>query len=196
MPYSLSLFDDIAASLIKGIKVDFCLDIGAGAGKYGKLVRQYHPKSHLIAVEIESEYIEQFGLASIYDEVKCVSADSLIDPSSELAFDLVVFGDCLEHMRKSLGVDLINFFMYRTKYMLAIFPEGLIQGCWQGHLSEAHISVWSNSDFTPFDHVFIQRIRTDLVVINGYLLKRVEPTVQELLAEHLLCKKGGEWKKT
>ena len=168
--------------------VSDCIDIGAGAGKYEKLVRQHYPKSRIIGIEIEEDYIAQFGLTSIYDEVKCVSAETLIDPSSEQSFDLVIFGDCLEHMRKSIGIDLVNYFIYRTKYMLALFPEGLIQGSWRGHSSEAHISVWSQNDFAVFDHIFFQRNRYDLVAVNGYLLKRVELTVQELLAEYIRTK--------
>jgi hypothetical protein len=185
VPYSLSLFDDVSCDFIKHIRIDSCLDVGTGAGKYGKLVRQYHPDARISGVEIDPEYIDQFHLTDIYDDVRCADADGLIDANSEDTFDLVILGDCLEHMRKTRGIDLINFLIYRTNYMLAVYPDHLVQGPWKGHQFESHISVWSNADFAPFEACSLQRVPMSFVAINGFLLRRSDPTVREILSAHL-----------
>jgi len=169
MPFSSSEFDDLSAALIRSIEIARVLDIGAGAGKYGKLVRALHPAARLTGVEIEPDYVPRFGLASIYDEVLCVPALELIDRCIEDVFDLVVIGDCLEHMRKSHGIDLLNFLVYRTRYLLAVFPDKYLQNSWEGYKAEAHISVWTPFDFQGFEHHLCRRGDMTAVVIYGYL---------------------------
>lgn len=184
MPYSLPFFDDVVNYLIKHIMVETCLDIGAGAGKYGKMVRQFHPGSRLTAIEIDPTYIEQFNLKDIYDNVLCQDATQLIEVLTE-NYDLVILGDCLEHLRKSQGIDLLSYLLYHSRYLLIIYPEGLIQGSWQGHPQEAHISAWFPSDFINYDHLLMKRMHTVLVAVNGFLLRRVDLSVQEVLSLYI-----------
>jgi trans-aconitate methyltransferase len=169
MPFSSSEFDDLSAALIGSIPVARALDVGAGAGKYGRLVRSRHPGAFLTGVEIEPDYVERFGLAAVYDEILCAPALDLCDGWIESAWDLVTIGDCLEHMRKSHGVDLLNFLVYRTRYLLAVYPDKYLQNSWEGYKTEAHISVWAPSDFQCFDHRLFRRGEMTAVVIEGYL---------------------------
>ena len=64
--------------------------------------------------------MERFDLRSLYDEVILGDAVDLTnDP--KVRFDLVIIGDCIEHMRKSDGVDLLNFLMYRSGYICVTY---------------------------------------------------------------------------
>jgi hypothetical protein len=183
MPYSSAALDDVSETLIRSVSPARCLDVGPGAGKYGRLVRSIHQSADIVAVEIDAAYIEQFRLRDVYDEVLCGPASLLFDRDLDAAYDLVIIGDCLEHMRKSEGVDLLNFLAYRSKYILVVYPIRWIQGSWDGHRSEAHISVWSEADFNWLDHVSIRRSELVAVAMNGFLRDEgVEPGVEEILA--------------
>jgi hypothetical protein len=183
MPYSRAALDDVSEALIRSMPLGRCLDIGPGAGKYGKLVRSIHQSADISAIEIDADYIEQFGLREVYDAVLCGPASLLFDGDLDAVYDLVIIGDCLEHMKKSEGVDLLNFLAYRSKYIFVVYPVRWIQGSWNGHRSEAHISVWSEADFNWLDHVSIRRAELVAVAMNGFLRdERVEPGVEEILA--------------
>src|SRR5437870_5018807 len=84
-------------------------------------------------------------------------------------FDAVMIGDCIEHMRKSVGVDLLNFLVYRSKIIIVKFPLQMIQTSWQDHKSEAHISIWSEHDFRGMDYLFSERNFICLALVRGYL---------------------------
>lgn len=137
------------------------LDIGAGAGKYGKIAREIMgTASSTTALEIDEEYIKTFSLATIYDVVLSGSSDQLIkDPS--LRYDFVVLGDVLEHMRKSDGIDLLNFLYYRTSYIFIVLPADFEQDAVDGHAAEAHISVWSETDFASLRIIDQRESRAD-----------------------------------
>ena len=87
-------------------------------------------------------------------------------------YDLVVIGDCIEHMRKSEGVDLLNFLIYRCKYILIHYPDRYVQGSVDGHIHEAHISVWSEHDFSGFDYLLIKNGFIHSYAVNGFLQKQ------------------------
>jgi len=186
MPYSRAALDDVSETLIRGVSLGRCLDVGPGAGKYGRLVRSIHRSAKILAIEIDAAYIEQFRLRDIYDEVLCGPASLLFGQDLDAAYDLVIIGDCIEHMKKSEGTDLLNFLAYRSKYIFVIYPVRWIQGSWHGHRSEAHVSVWSEADFAWLDHVSVKRDELVAVAMNGFLRNEaVEPGVEEILAEFL-----------
>ena len=149
MPFSSHAFDNYVGTLCKLLKPLRLCDIGARAGKYGTIARQVAKQenfpTHLTAIEIDATYVKRFDLPKIYDEVIVEDAISLIH-KPQLRFDLVIFGDCVEHMRKSIGVDLINFLIYRSGYICVIYPDAWVQDDWEGHAAEAHISTWGPED--------------------------------------------------
>jgi len=146
------------------------LDIGAGAGKYGKLLNDACPECVVTAVEIYEEYVERFHLREIYDYVHCGDAVQLIESAVDSTYDLVLFGDVLEHFRKSCGVDLLNFFLYRSRYILALFPSEYVQNSVDGNRAEAHLSIWTEKDFAGMPHSPVYSIGTShIVLITGYL---------------------------
>ncbi|MBS0361765.1 MAG: hypothetical protein JSR98_10320, partial [Proteobacteria bacterium] len=177
MPVSASVFDQQIALLIARMRPDSVLDIGPGAGKYGQMVRFLRerglPVGSLQAVEIDQSYIDRFGLADIYDVVQLGDASALPDVGPDAAWDLVILGDVLEHFRKSRGVDLIDYLYYRTKYIVLVIPIDYIQGAWQGHAAEAHISTWYAEDFARYKASGFRSVdpstgaELQLILING-----------------------------
>ena len=173
MPFSATEFDSEIELYFRLIRHESVVDIGPGEGKYGRMLRRVRPDIKLIGVELDADYVEQYKLRDLYDEVWVSDAAELMnDP--DRTFDAVIIGDCIEHMRKSIGLDLLNFLVYRSKLITVKFPLQIPQNAWQGHKSEAHLSVWSEHDFRGMDYLFAERNFICLALVRGYLNQTME----------------------
>jgi hypothetical protein len=179
MPYSSAAFDHYISTLVELLRPATALDIGPGAGKYGNLIRQsmadHQFVAQLYAVEIDESYVKQFELETIYDKVIVGDAIDLLT-TPRIRFDFVVIGDCIEHMRKSSGVDLLNFLVYRSGYICVVYPDAYIQDDWEGHAAEAHISTWCAEDFKGWDTIHQSWEGMHLYLIKGYQPSRMTIT--------------------
>ena len=130
MPFSYSQFDHWVGTLVDLLQPATVLDIGPGAGKYGRIIRARASQStfttHLTAIEIDASYVDTYKLRDIYDVVTIDDAISLLK-APRCRYDLVMIGDCIEHMRKSSAVDLLNFLIYRAGYICVIYPDRFVQ---------------------------------------------------------------------
>lgn len=176
MPVSAMVFDQHIAQLIERMRPASVLDIGPGAGKYGRIIRMLGerglPLETLSAIEIDQSYIDSFELAKVYDDVQLGDAADLPDTGPDAQWDLVILGDVLEHFRKSRGSDLLEYLYYRTKYVIVVVPIDYIQGAWEGHHAEAHISTWYAADFARFKATCLSGqgpsgSEIQLILING-----------------------------
>lgn len=171
MPYSSFIFDKEISGIIRTLNPNVFLDIGAGAGKYGEIVRNISIKTKTIAIEIEKDYIDKFSLNEKYDLVWCMSVMDIIQPIYfDKTFDVIMIGDIIEHLKKSDGVDLLNFLIYRTKWIIIEFPYHYLQNAVEGYYSEAHISVWGKQDFEVFESTKLYKKDDQrLIILKGYL---------------------------
>jgi hypothetical protein len=102
--------------------------------------------------------------------VRVGDAQSVLRNSIGESYDLVIFGDSIEHMPKSVGLDLLNFLTYRSQYILILAPEFILQHEVNGVAEEAHISVWSEHDFTWHDRwAWDNCWLISLFLLRGYL---------------------------
>jgi trans-aconitate methyltransferase len=187
MPYSNSSFDVLIANLLRRWSYRYYLDIGPGAGKYGKLIRWQFPEAYIEALEPNQTYVSHFNLAEIYDHVAVTSAIEIVDSNPDYHTECVIIGDCIEHMKKSEGVDLLHYLLYRSKRILVAVPDKYIQYSWQGQASEAHRSAWGRRDFKALKHRWHAKGYMRLAVIDGYLgdpKAVVNPATKELLQTH------------
>ena len=173
MPFSATAFDAEIELYFRLTGHETVVDIGPGEGKYGKMLRSARPPARLIGVELDAAYVEEYKLRDLYDEIWVMDAGDLIN-DLDRAFDAVIIGDCIEHMRKSVGIDLLNFLIYRSKVILVKFPLQMLQNAWEGHASEAHLSVWSEHDFKGMDCLFVERNFICLAMVRGYLNQTIE----------------------
>jgi SAM-dependent methyltransferase len=170
MPGSFVVFDSLVEKLIETIAPQSALDIGCGAGKYGQLLSRLRPDCKRSAIEAEPSYIERFGLSSLYHEVYVGTAADWQTQALDRQYDLTILGDCIEHMPKSAGLDLLNFLAYRSAYTLVISPEFVLQGIVDGVISEAHVSVWSERDLGWHDLWAWDNCRSvSVFLLRGYL---------------------------
>ncbi len=176
MPSSSGIFDNLTGNIIATVTPKTIVDIGAGAGKYGKLIRQIETlcriKIHATAVEMDEGYIRDFKLHEVYDTVISMDATQLLRQTPGIKGDICILGDFIEHLPKSDGVDLLNYLLYRFSIVIVVVPVDMYQGEWMGHAQEAHISLWYESDFTSFKKVsIVKRFEGDtcflLACMNG-----------------------------
>lgn len=181
MAGSFANFDGVVAASIDFLKPSTLLDVGSGSGKYGRMLRNARGDDcHAVGVEIETSYIERFQLHSLYDEVWTADIFARLRSEPERNFDIAILGDCIEHMPKSYGLDLLNLLAYRTRYTFVISPEFYVQGAEDGIASQAHISVWSEADFAWHDRwAWDNCMMISMTILRGYLASGI--TFDELI---------------
>jgi SAM-dependent methyltransferase len=180
MPFSSGAFDHWVGTLFDLLQPKAILDIGPGAGKYGRVAQESAVRGSFAcrttAIEIDEGYILTYKLRDLYDEVIVGDAMPTLLKMPRSRFDLVMIGDCIEHMRKSDGIDLLNFLIYRAGYICIIYPERFLQDDWDGHAAEAHISTWSENDFRGWDVIHHFWSGMHMFLIDGYQPTRLKVT--------------------
>lgn len=185
MPSSAITFDNVFQLICQILKPRTVFDFGAGAGKYGRLIKLLNETHKTLienttAVEIDEEYIKNFSLESIYSKVLQTDLKAVVGEEA-INGDLAILGDVLEHLPKSKGVDICEFLMYKFKHIYIVTPIDMIQDSWHGKTQEMHISRWFEVDFQNYPDTSC--IRLDgmlLVVINGIPCQQEEKIKIEL----------------
>jgi hypothetical protein len=187
MPFSSNTFDSILCEQIARINPNIVLDVGSGAGKYGKLIKATCPSSKIVAIEPTHEYVQKYNLNSLYDEVCEMELDKYCNDKTSNRYDAVIFGDVLEHFFHSKAIDYIDYFLYRSEWVFAIFPSRMPQDDWGGNSYEIHKSNITLSDLaSKFDVQFYKKVFGwfhwnnpemthcwyNYVVMRGYVVKR------------------------
>ena len=169
MPGSFPIFDAVCEHLIGAIAPARALDVGAGAGKYGRLLADAAPACERVAIEVEAAHAERFGLHELYQRVEVVDAADWWRHHPDESFDLVIVGDSLQQMAKFDGLDLLNAMTYRAAWLLLVVPEFVVQGAVEGFASAVHRSVWSERDLHWHDWWAWDNARSvTLALLRGY----------------------------
>jgi trans-aconitate methyltransferase len=147
MPTSLDIYDNDFFDFIKKTQPANLLDVGPGWGRMGLAIKQHLPLCTVDAVEIDSSYITQFNLSSIYNTIHIGDIKTFCNSKSSMRYDVVLFNDILEHLFRSDAMDVLDFMLYRSKYIVVQWPNDLLQDAWEGHESEVHKSNFTLKDF-------------------------------------------------
>lgn len=108
-----------AAEKIAEINPRTVLDVGAGQGTYLDIVKSVSPdvvKVH--AIEVWEPYIEQFNLRQRYDRVFRMDVREVVD----FYYDLVIFGDVLEHMTEAEAIDVWRRVSSQARWAIIAIP--------------------------------------------------------------------------
>lgn len=109
-PYAISKIIEINPTTI--------LDIGAGRGAYATIMFLYKPNIIFDAVEIWEPYVETFNLKNKYRNIFIEDVRNF----NNFSYDLVIFGDVLEHMPMQDAIDVWNKTSKQAKYALISIP--------------------------------------------------------------------------
>jgi 2-polyprenyl-3-methyl-5-hydroxy-6-metoxy-1,4-benzoquinol methylase len=179
MPYSFSTFDDYIFNFISNLEPASVLDVGPGLGKIGSMVskaarlRDFSCSLH--AYEIYEQYIKQFELKWIYDKIYNQNIMEIMN-RKDVSYELVVFGDSLEHLTKEDGLKLLEFLLPKCSYIIIKTPDNYPQGALFENKYEAHLSNWSKEDFKSLiihkieEHINKQ-IPDQIDLMNLFVLK-------------------------
>ena len=146
MPFSVNTFDDILADQIKRLNPKTILDVGAGAGKNGRLLRQAWYSGTLDAIEPTEKYITEFNLNNTYNKVYSQSIQEYTQSNPTNRYDVAIFGDVLEHLFRSAVIDYLDYFLYRTRWVIVVWPTHLPQDDYENNHYEVHRSNFSLKD--------------------------------------------------
>ncbi len=145
-------FLDLVPSIVTWIKdhnPKSVLDVGAGYGKYGHLIREYvdtYPwMIYLEAIEGFAPYSYRIG-CNCYDAYN-VSTFEEYNPSR--MFDMLLMIDIIEHYEKPDGFKALEKALSMSKTVLVSTPSHPAeQGAEYGNELERHKSSWTHDDFT------------------------------------------------
>lgn len=130
------------------------LDVGAGEGTYHRML------SHLIptmdAIEVHQPNIADFGLEARYRKVlhadarDVLHARNLGEMRPRLRYDLVIFGDVLEHLTPLDAVRVFTAARSISRYVLVSVPiVHYPQGAVGGNHHEIHLIEDPQRDLLP-----------------------------------------------
>ncbi len=169
MPGSFPVFDAVVQQLALRLAPRRALDVGTGAGKYSRLLADTVPACHRAGIEVEAGYVDTYRLREIYHELWVEDVSAWWRRTPDENFDLVIVGDCIEHLPKSAGLDLLNAMVYRSAWLLVVAPEFIVQSAVSGVASEVHLSVWSERDLRWHDLWAWDNCRAiTLMLLRGY----------------------------
>ena len=128
MPFSYDYFkQDFYNHMVKEFDHNLqILDVGAGAGTYGRLLGKYF--TSIDALEAYPQYIEEFELTKVYRNVYC--ADLRI--VGKIEHEYLILGDIIEHLTIEEAQEVLNnIHTQEVKCMVAVpylMPQGAVGG--------------------------------------------------------------------
>ncbi len=143
--------------LIRRINPKTILDVGVGFGRWGILCREFLEvwggKVHQKDWTLQIDGIEVFpGNIQDYHKYfysKIIVADAYKYISEkDVHYDLMIFGDVLEHFEKTMAIKLLEIALNKSKFVLLNIPIGKYwkQNELYGNKHEEHLSFWSMSE--------------------------------------------------
>ncbi len=149
------------------------LDVGAGFGKWGFLIRdsfdvlsfQHFRKEEwtidITAIEPFSKNITPLQ-EYIYNRIIRKELFDCIDDLGQ--YDLVVFGDVIEHFEKEKGYEALDKLLEHTGDLILSTPNGFLpQGSWGENDLEVHKSGWRLEDFERYPIVESRIVEDNLM---------------------------------
>lgn len=113
------------------------LDVGTGAGVYADMLRNsYEHDVHITGIEAWHAYYDRFGLLAKYDAMSLRDARWV----TNWRYDLVIFGDVMEHMRKPDAIRMWDKAAGQAQYGIISIPIiHYPQGEEEGNPYERHV---------------------------------------------------------
>ena len=153
--------------LLRRLDPKSILDVGVGFGRWGILFREfleiwdngrYNGKWQvkIDGVEIFPGYIKDYH-KYFYNEIYLQNVLEFLETNGN-TYDLINFGDVIEHFTKEEGAKLIELALKKGKHVLINIPIGRYwaQNGTDENPYEEHKSVWYNNDFTGYKHNIIK----------------------------------------
>jgi cyclopropane fatty-acyl-phospholipid synthase-like methyltransferase len=137
MPTSVIDGKDYTANFILNKQPKTILDVGVGEGTYSSLLKEYkYFPQRLDGIEIWEPYLAEFDLKNKYDNLYLHD----IRTWQDFDYDMVIFGDVLEHMTQQEAIFVWEKAAQQAKYGIISIPiVYLRQGMEHGNPYEEHV---------------------------------------------------------
>ncbi|WP_016953212.1 methyltransferase domain-containing protein [Anabaena sp. PCC 7108] len=211
IPYMVEIF-----RLVEPQKI---LDIGVGFGRWGIVAREFldvwYGKVHPVNWTLRIDGIEAFE-PNIEDYQKYFYTNIFLGDAKEKIYDLdddydlIIFGDVLEHFTKEDGENLLKISLKKSRYVVVAVPldEDWEQDEMYENLYEKHLAAWYADDFKSF-HCVQGKLFRDYInrshgvfllslnsssIPNDYIFDYYDSTNSQWQQELLEIKKSRTWK--
>jgi hypothetical protein len=114
------------------------LDVGAGAGNYRVLLRNF---PNMDCVEIWTPYITKYELFKYYRNIYNTDIRGFKYPH----YDIIIFGDILEHLNQKDCLDCLEYACKTCTEVIVSLPYNYEQGILENNPNEIHLQP----DLTP-----------------------------------------------
>jgi hypothetical protein len=166
--------------IILALRPSSILDIGAGTGKYGLLIREYLDiwgqkgarydrslwKHRIDAVEAYEPYITPV-YEYVYNEIFVGDVMEIIHKIPHF-YDLALLIDVLEHIEKMQGKHLLKLLTCKSQTILISVPRKVRpQEAIFGNPYEIHRSEWTKRDFLEINPCVFKICQDKLICIMG-----------------------------
>jgi hypothetical protein len=119
------------------------LDVGAGYGKYGVLVKEYTSARRVDGVDIDAprhRAYDHFYLGDARDLNRVL-------PTDIPRYDLALFLEVIEHLEKAEGWNVLELLTRRARRVIVSTPLGFRKQSIPGLPYETHLSGWYPWEF-------------------------------------------------
>ncbi|MDQ0917615.1 hypothetical protein [Paenibacillus sp. V4I5] len=147
--------------MIRRIKPESILDVGVGFGRWGIICREFLDvwngkvergtwDTRIEGIEAFSANIDEYH-KNFYTKIWEIDASDYFSSCKE-KYNLIIFGDVLEHFYKDEGNKLLNMALEMSDYVMINIPlgENWEQGDLYGNKYEEHKSEWYVEDFEKY----------------------------------------------
>ncbi|MBM4176042.1 MAG: class I SAM-dependent methyltransferase [Ignavibacteria bacterium] len=159
--------------LIRRINPKTILDVGVGFGRWGILCREFlevwggkiHNKDwtkQIDGIEIFPDNIQEYH-KYFYSKIIVDDAYKYIF-ENDFLYDLIIFGDVLEHFEKCKAIELLEHSMKKSKYVLLNIPIGKYwkQNEIYENKYEKHLSFWGLRELTKLNPIAYKTFRDEI----------------------------------
>jgi len=112
------------------------LDVGAGQGKYGRLLSNF---TNVDACEVWKPYVEENNLRELYREVYVCEIETLCLAGRH--YDVVIMGDVLEHLTVEDAQDTLTELQEDCDDIIVVVPYQYEQGPEHGNHYQRHLQA-------------------------------------------------------
>jgi hypothetical protein len=184
-------FDPYLAQILRLVQPQRILELGCGQGKFGQLLKNSGlTPSNLVAVQkifSDSDVSTLKGIG--YHDIVDADIMEYFRNGFDEQYDMVVAMDVIEHFLYSDILSIINFALYRSDYMLLVWPSAHPQSA-QTSPFDRHRASFELRDLTDrFDVVLYAQTgfaqmncvhRYHVALLRGFMNVKVLPAMGSL----------------
>lgn len=159
----LSVLKYILENIEKDAKI---LDVGFGAGIYGKILRAFYYQN-IDGLDVYGENIEEMGLDKIYDNI---FIENILDFDFDF-YDLIIMGDVLEHIDLKEAKKLLSRFINNNKcdHVIVSIPYEYEQDEVYGNKHEKHLQSEVTAEYMEEYYPYLKLIDSGIMAHCGVL---------------------------